>query len=36
MGVFASGGGGPEEAAGTLDVLAFGAHPDDCELRFGG
>jgi LmbE family N-acetylglucosaminyl deacetylase len=35
MGVFASHGGAIPEAGG-LNVLAFGAHPDDCDLRFGG
>jgi len=34
MGVFASYGGAiPEVKEGCLSVLAFGAHPDDCDLR---
>jgi LmbE family N-acetylglucosaminyl deacetylase len=37
MGVFASYGGRiPETREGCLNILVFGAHPDDCDLRFGG
>ncbi|NSW56507.1 MAG: PIG-L family deacetylase [Armatimonadetes bacterium] len=37
MGVFASvSGGEPPVDDGKLNILVFGAHPDDCDLRFGG
>ena len=36
MGVFATCGDATEAAEGCLNVVVFGAHPDDCDLRFGG
>ena len=37
MGVFASADGKPQDGnEKRLNVLVFGAHPDDCDLRFGG
>jgi len=37
MGIFATYNAQVNPAAeGCLNILAFGAHPDDCDLRFGG
>lgn len=37
MGVFSTyNGDGKQADEGRLNILVFGAHPDDCDLRFGG